>query len=299
MVYLVSLVVDGLLSGAVYGLMAMGLVVTYKASRAVNFAFGEWMTLGAVLAAGAASVMPWGGSWLGLAAALFVGWIGMQALTAGFARTILAARGEKTVLVTIMLTLGLGIFLRGAMDLVFAGVPRSLSLPFGEASLAIGPVTLAGGKLTAAVLGLAGLAAIGWFYKRSRTGIALRAMADDRRAAEAVGIDARRYLAIAWGLGGSVALVTGVLWMALTSGGFGLALLGLKILPVLMLGGMDSVGGTLVAALLVGVLESVTAGYLDPVLGSGLGSLVPNILLILIMLVRPTGLFGEARAVRL
>jgi branched-chain amino acid transport system permease protein len=299
MTFLAALVVDGLLSGAVYGLIAMALVVTHKASRAINFALGEWMTIGAILVAGTASALPFGDTAIGFVIALATGVLGMQLLATVFARGALAPVSGRTAVAAIMLTLGLGIFLRGASDLVLAGVPRRLPLPFGDTALTVAELHVPGGKLLAAAIGLAGLLLIGWFYKRSRTGLALRAMAEDPRVAEAMGIDSRRYLALAWGLAAALAVITGVLWMNLTSGGFSLALLGLKILPILMLGGVDSVGGTLLAAMLVGVLESVTSGYLDPVLGSGLGGLVPNVLLLLLIMIRPTGFLGEQRIERI
>ncbi len=298
MSFLMSLLIDGLLSGALYALVAMALVITHKTSRAINFALGEWMTLGAVMVAAIVGFLPFGTAWPGLLLAVAVALLAMQGLANLLAGIVLVPLAGRSAIAMIMVTLALGMVLRGGMDVLFAGVPRRLTLPMVETTIAVGPFLLSGGKLLAAAIALTGCASIGWFYRRSRTGIALRAMADDPQAAMAVGIDHGRCLAIAWGLAGALALVTGVVWMSLTSGGFNLTLLGLKILPILMLAGLDSVEGTLVAAALIGMLESVASGYLDPLFGSGLGGLLPNVALLALMLMRPTGLFGDRRIAR-
>ncbi|MFM9939496.1 MAG: branched-chain amino acid ABC transporter permease [Hyphomicrobiaceae bacterium] len=293
-----SLLIDGLLSGAIYALVAMALVITHKTSRAINFALGEWMTLGAVMVAGIVGLLPFGTGLPGLLVAMGLALLALQAMASVLAGSVLVPLAGRRTIAMIMVTLALGMLLRGAMDVLFAGVPRRLSLPLAETTMAVGPFMLSGGKLLAAGIALLGCLGVGWFYRKSRTGVALRAMADDPHAAMAMGIDHRRCLAIAWGLAGALALVTGVLWMALTAGGFSLALLGLKILPILMLAGLDSVEGTLVAAALLGMLESVASGYLDPLFGSGLGGLLPNVALLAMMLIRPTGLFGDSRIAR-
>ena len=139
---------------------------------------------------------------------------------------------------------------------------------------------------------------IGWFYRFSRTGLALRAIADDPQAAMSAGIDVERHLLIAWTLTGVVAVIAGVLWTLVAGSGFGLALVGLKVLPIALIGGLDSVAGTIVAAMAIGVLESLGSGYLDAHIGSGFGGIVPSLTLLAVLAVRPHGLFGRPRIER-
>jgi branched-chain amino acid transport system permease protein len=164
--------------------------------------------------------------------------------------------------------------------------------------LAIAGFEVAADKLVAAIVAALCTALIGWFYHYSRTGLALRAIADDPQAAMATGIDVERHLLIAWTLTGVVAVIAGVLWTLVAGSGFGLALIGLKVLPIVLIGGLDSVAGTIVAAVAIGVLESLGAGYLDEQLGSGFGGLVPYLALLVVLAVRPHGLFGRPRVER-
>jgi branched-chain amino acid transport system permease protein len=142
------------------------------------------------------------------------------------------------------------------------------------------------------------IAAVSAFFRWTRTGVALRALADDQQVALAVGIDVHRHLAIAWGLVAVLAVVGGTLWTLVTGVGFGLALLGLKVFPVVVIGGLDSLLGSIVGAVAIGVLESLTAGYVDPVLGAGFSSVAPYVLLLGVLFVRPYGLFGRPDARR-
>jgi branched-chain amino acid transport system permease protein len=137
-----------------------------------------------------------------------------------------------------------------------------------------------------------------WFYQRTRTGIALRAICDDQQAALAAGIDVHRHFALVWTLTGVISAIAGVLWTVVAGGGFGLALVGLKIFPIVIIGGLDSISGVIVGALIIGVLESLGAGYIDPALGAGFGTVASYLLLIGMLLVRPHGLFGRPWAAR-
>jgi branched-chain amino acid transport system permease protein len=137
------------------------------------------------------------------------------------------------------------------------------------------------------------------FFAATRTGLALRALSDDPGAAMVVGIDVRRHLSIAWGLGGGLAVVAGTLWTLVSGGGFSVVLMGLRVFPVVILGGLDSVPGTILAAVLVGVLESLAAGYADPWLGAGFSSISSYVVLLGVLLVRPHGLLGRVAIERI
>jgi len=153
-------------------------------------------------------------------------------------------------------------------------------------------------KLTAALIAAISIAMVAWFHHRSRTGLALRAIADDQQMAMAVGINVNRYLTIAWCTAGVVCVLAGVLWNFVNGGGFGLGIIGFKVFPIVIIGGLDSIPGTIIAAILVGVMESLATGYLDPHLGGGSGVVASYLALIGMLFVRPFGLFGREQAQR-
>ncbi len=288
MVFLIALLVDGALAGAVYALAALAFVVVYKASRMINFALGEWLVLSSRLVASGLHALG-----LGLVGALGVGCAGTVATALVFNRVVLRRLAGQPLISLIMVTIGLGTLMRGSAAIVFAGIPAGIPLPMARDSLTVRGVPVSADKLVAAVVAGVSIAAVTWFFRRSRTGLALRAIADDQQAAMMVGIDVQRHFAITWALMGALAVLAGVLWTVVSGGGFGTVLLGLKVFPIVIIGGLDSIPGTILGALIVGVLESLTAGYLDPVLGGGFGNVASCLVLLAALLVRPSGLFGS------
>jgi branched-chain amino acid transport system permease protein len=142
------------------------------------------------------------------------------------------------------------------------------------------------------------IAVLIWLFQRSRTGVALRAIADDQQVAMAMGIDVHRYFGITWAAVGVLSVLAGVLWTSVSGGAFGVVLVGLKVFPIVILGGLDSIGGAIVGAIVIGVLESLAAGYMDPVLGGGFSGVASYLVLIGMLFVRPHGLFGQADVAR-
>ena len=293
MTFFVSLLIEGCLAGALYALIALAFVLVYKASHVVNLALGEWIMLGALLVATAINV-----AGLAFGPALLVASAGMIGLARLLDRLALSHLVGRPVIVVLMVTLGVGTFIRGATQVGFAGVPRGIPSPFPPDPLILGEVVVSADKLAVAIVSLLVIAGVAWGLHRSRTGVALRALADDPQAAMASGIDINRHVLYAWSAAGIVAVLAGTLWTIVTGGGFGVALVGLKIFPIVIIGGLDSIAGTLVASALIGVLESLAAGYLEPYLGAGCGLLVTYLALIGMLLVRPYGLFGEAKVAR-
>jgi branched-chain amino acid transport system permease protein len=291
--FFLPLVIDGLLAGALYALTALGFVVVYKSTRMINFALGEWVMAGALLVALGLHTLH-----LGLVGAIAAACAGMIAFAMAFSRLVLRRLIAGPLIALVMVTLGLGALMRGASQIAFAGVPRVIALPVPDGLMLVGALRLPVDKLVAAVVATVGVAAVAVFYQRSRTGVALRAVADDRHAAMASGIDVHRYVAIAWGTAGVICVLAGTLWTSVTGGGFGMALVGLKVFPIVVLGGLDSLAGTIVGAMLVGLLESLAAGYLDPMLGAGFSSVASWFVLIAVLFVRPYGLFGRPRVER-
>jgi branched-chain amino acid transport system permease protein len=281
------------LAGAIYALIAVAFVLVYKASRMINFAIGEWIMLGALLAGAGYHALG-----LGLAGAILFAAIGMAAFGIAFSRIIVKRLTGHPVISLIMVTIGLGAIMRGTAALVFAGIPSGLPLPIAPEPLLLDGLPVAPEKLMAALVAAAAIALLTWFYQYSRTGIALRAIADDPNAAAATGIDVHRLFAIVWAISGVAAAIAGILWTFVNGGGFGVALVGLKIFPIVIIGGLDSVPGTMIAAMLIGILESLGAGYLDPHLGPGFGRISSYLLLLAMLLARPYGLFGQEPARR-
>jgi branched-chain amino acid transport system permease protein len=287
------LLANGMLVGAMYSLVALGFVLIYKATDAINFAQGEFVMFAGFLAAGASSLAgaPW---WL--SALLSVA--GMVALGFGLERVVLRPLLGRPIIAVIMATIGLAQVLRGTATLAFGGGTQTIPLPISNSPFLLGPLILPPIELVGAAVSLAFLAVFAWFFLKSRIGIAMRAVADNQQVALAMGIDVRRYFALAWGMGGVVSALGGVLWGAMLGVDNQLALVGFKVFPVMILGGLDSILGAVVGGLIVGVVESLAAGFLDPMVGGGTKDFVPYLLMIAVLMVRPEGMFGRRRIER-
>jgi branched-chain amino acid transport system permease protein len=292
--FFVALLVDGALAGTIYALIALAFVVVYKASRMINFALGEWVMSGSLLTAGGMHALG-----LGLAGALGAAVAGMIGLALLFNRLVLRRLVGRPLIAVIMVTLGLGAVMRGVAGFGFRGIPSAVPLPLPAATLSVHELLLRADRVVAAGIAAAGVAGVSWFFRRTRTGLALRAIADDQTVALAVGIDVQRHFAITWAMVGVISVVAGSLWAVVAGGGFGLVLLGLRVFPIVIIGGLDSIPGTIVGAMVVGVLESLAAGYLDPALGGGFSNIASYLVLIAILCVRPHGIFGRGAVERI
>lgn len=138
-----------------------------------------------------------------------------------------------------------------------------------------------------------------WFFTKSRMGVAMRAVADNQQVAMAMGINVERYFAIAWAMAGLVSALGGIIWGSMLGVDTQLALVGLKVFPVVILGGLDSIIGSVVGGLIVGVVESLAAGYLDPIVGGGTKDFAPYVLMIITLMFKPYGMFGKRKIERI
>jgi branched-chain amino acid transport system permease protein len=291
--FMALLISNGVLTGLMYALIALGFVLIYKATDAINFAQGEFVMFAGFIAAAAANA-----AGLGFWASALSAVAGMIALGFGLERIVLRPLIGRPILSVVMATLGLAGILRGGAVLAFGAGTQALAMPVGDAPLAVGPITLSQIQLVGAGVSLVFLAAFTWFFLKSRMGIAMRAVADSQQVAMAMGINVQRYFAFAWALAGIVSALGGVVWGALLGVDNQLALVGLKVFPVVILGGLDSVLGAVVGGLIVGVVENVAAGYLDPLVGGGTKDFTPYVLMIAVLMVRPEGIFGRRRIER-
>ena len=293
MLFLVTLLVDGALAGTVFALVALAFVVVYKASRMINFALGEWVMLASGLLAVGLHVLG-----LGPVGAIGFSGAGMVTLGLAFNRIVVRRLVGQPLISLIMVTLGLGAFLRGSSTIGFRMVSGTGPAPGAWEPLVVYGVPISAEKLLAGVIAAASIALVAWVFHRSRTGVALRALADDQQVAMAMGIDLHRYFAITWAMVGLLCVLAGTLWASVSGGGFGVVLLGLKVLPIVIIGGLDSIAGCIVGAMIIGVVESLTAGYVDPLLGGGFSTIAAYLLLIAMLGLRPYGLFGRVEVAR-
>src|ERR1700757_2563499 len=222
----------------------------------------------------------------------------MVVFSSGPERVVLRPLIGRPVVAVIMATIGIAALLRGFSTLVFGAGTRNINLPVGDEPIDLGPVSLPPVQLVGAVVSLVFLAAFTWFFLKSRTGIAMRAGADSQQVAMAMGINVRRYFALAWAMAGIVSALGGVVWGTMLGVDNQLALVGLKVFPVVILGGLDSVIGAVVGGLIVGIVENLAAGYLDPYVGGGTKDFAPYVLMILVLMIRPEGIFGRRRIER-
>jgi branched-chain amino acid transport system permease protein len=288
--FLLQLLFSGVVLGLVYALAALGFVLVYKASRVVNFAQGQFIAIGAFLAYWA--MVSLGAPFL-LAAALAL------ALTAllgfGVERVFLKRMVGQPIISVIMATIGLASLLDGLIHLTPFGAGNfsyPTFLPPGGVDL-LG-VQISYAQLLAAVFTVGFLLAFTWFFQRSTLGIAMRSVADDQMAAMSLGVSVERVFALAWAAAGLTAAAAGIVVGTIAGLNLdGLVHIGLRVFPVVILGGLDSIPGAVVAGILIGILENLASGFLDPLVpGGGTRDVFPFLVLLLALWFKPHGLFG-------
>ena len=283
-----ELLVEGLLIGMLYALIALGFVLVYKASDAINFAQGELvMFAGYVVVAAMESLK------VNLFVAILIGLVAMVVFGLVVERGMLRPLVGRPVVAVIMATIGLAFILRGVAPTAFGASTHQMKLPIPNMPWHVGGILVMPIYVVAALASLALLGIFTYFFLKSRIGIAMRAVADDQQTSLAMGIDVRHYFAIAWMMAGAVAVVGGVFWGNLLGVDSMLALVGFKVFPVVILGGLDSIPGAVVGGLIVGAVESLAAGFLDPAVGGGTKDFAPYVLMILVLMFKPYGFFGQ------
>ena len=291
--FTVLLLSNGVMIGLMYALIALGFVLIYKATDVINFAQGEFVLFAGFIAAGAAAAF--GGSFW-IAAALAIA--GMVALGFALERVVLRPLIGQPVIAVVMATIGLAAVLRGGAVLAFGAGTQAINMPVSDSPVYLGPLMLSPVQLVGAGVSIVFLAGFSWFFLKSRVGIAMRAVADSQQVAMAMGINVRRYFAFAWAMAGVVSALGGIVWGAMLGVDNQLALVGLKVFPVVILGGLDSILGAVVGGLIVGIVENLAAGYFDPLVGGGTKDFAPYVLMIIVLMVRPEGIFGRRRIER-
>ena len=291
MSFFLEVLIGGLLSGVMYSLVALGFVLIYKASGVFNFAQGAMVFFAALTFVGITElgVSPW----LAFPATLGV----MIVLGLLTERIVLRPLVNQPQITLFMATIGLAFFIEGLAQMMWGANVRGLDLGLQDEPLqwvsdqwgmSISKFDLAAAGVAAVLV-----TSLALFFSRTRIGRALRAVADDHQAALAVGIPLQQIWGIVWGVAGFVALVAGLLWGARNGVQFALTFVALKALPVLILGGFESVPGAIVGGLIIGATEKLAEVYLGPMVGGGIEGWFPYVLALVFLLVRPEGLFGE------
>jgi branched-chain amino acid transport system permease protein len=217
----------------------------------------------------------------------------MIAFGFGLERVMLRKLIGRPVIAVVMATIGLASVLRGVGPTAFGAGSRPLPLPISDAPFVIGPLFIPPIQLVGGLVSLMFLTGFGWFFVKSRKGIAMRAVADNQQVAMAMGINVERYFGLAWAMAGLVSALGGIIWGSSVGVDVNLALVGLKVFPVVILGGLDSIPGAVVGGLIVGLVENIAAGYVDPYVGGGTKDFAPYVLMIVALMVRPYGIFGK------
>ena len=293
LMYFLELAINGGLAGLMYSLVAMGVVLIYKSSSVPNLAQGALTMVGAYVVLAFAN-----GAGLPMWAAIPLAMLTMMGMGMGIERVALRRLAGRPIVMILMMTLGLDIFLRAVTLVIGGGTARPLDIGISNDPLFLGPLLLNRAYVVGAVVAL-GLFTVFVFFFRTRRGVVLRAIADDYMASWSVGISVERGVALSWALSSLVATTAGVLWGSIQGVDQSLSLLLLKGITVAVLGGMDSLGGAILAGIALGVIEAVAAGILDPMLGGGTRELVVALVLILTIMIRPHGLFGRHHIERL
>lgn len=286
MIFFLEVFIGGLMVGIMYSLIALGFVLIYKASGVFNFAQGDMTLLSALALVGFLNIFP---LWLAILATLLM-MIGLAFLVEAIVLRPLVARPP---LVLFMATIGLGFLLQGIGQGIWGTDPKGLQIGLSDVPFEIKGLLISQFDLAGAILSGSLVLILVWFFQKSRTGRALRAVSDDHEAALSVGIPLRRAWAITWAIAGIVALVAGIMWGSRLGVQFSLSLIALKALPVLILGGVDSIPGAIIAGLIVGAAENLAEVFLGPYIGGGIQTFFPYLLSLFVLWFKPYGMYGR------
>jgi branched-chain amino acid transport system permease protein len=280
----IQLTLTGLTNGAILALAALGFVLIYKSSDVINFAQGEFLLVGAYITY--AMIAQFGLAWpLGMLVTLALA----VALGVAIERLVLRPLIGEPIISVIMVTIGLSSLLRAIVSTIWGNLPKAFPPFIPSQPVNILSATVGADRLWAIVIAILLLALFTFFFRRSRQGIAMRAVADDQQAALSMGISVKKIFAWAWSIAAFSAAIGGALVANVVGVSGVVSGFGLRVFPVVILGGLDSIPGAIIGGVIIGLLETYTGGYI----GQGLNSVIPFIVLILILMVRPYGLFGQ------
>jgi branched-chain amino acid transport system permease protein len=286
-IQLIEYALNGALLGLLYSLIAMGFVVIYRASKVFNFAQGELVVVGAFLV------------WfftLDLGLPLYVGLALALAGSAIFGLVIEPLLFRRLVgqspFSMVMVTIGLLILLRGLVLVVFGPSVRPFPALISTSPVTFGDITLNRGLLVGGLFTIVMAIAVSLYFSRTRPGLRMTVVAEDHQIAQSMGISVRRSIAYAWAMGMVLSTLAAVFYLNGKSVTFLVSEIGFAALPVALLAGLESVGGLIPAGIIVGVAQGLAQGYIDPLIGGSFSAVFPYLVMIAILFLRPSGLFG-------
>ncbi len=295
MTFFLQLVVTGFALGMIYALVAIGFVIILKCSNAFNIAQGHFVLIGGYL--GYTFLVPFGlPIWASLLLAIGV------AIVLGLLieRLTLRPLVGQSELAVIMMTIALATVLEGLATLIWGGEYKTYHGVLPTVTLKLGEISIPPESLIGLIVSIAAVAILMFVFRYTKIGLAMRATAEDLQVVQSVGIRATTVYAVSWVIASVVGVIGGILLGGVSGVMIPLAEIGLKAFAVVLLGGVNSIGGAIVAGIILGVLENVAAGYLDPLLpGGGLAQIFPFVVMIIVLIFKPYGLFGLVRIKRI
>jgi branched-chain amino acid transport system permease protein len=289
-----QLIVSGIAVGGVYALIALGFVLIYKATSIINFATGEFMMIGAyffytfMVMAGLPAIPAF---LLVMLAAAGLGFL--------VERSILRHMLGQPVISIIMVTIGLSSILMGLAEMIWSTDFKNFPPLFPRAPVIVGDLIIRSNLFYGFVVAMIAVAIFALIFKYAKVGVAMRATADDQMASFSMGINVRSMFTLAWAMGAVAASLGGIIIGNMGGIQPTLGHVGLKIFPVVILGGLDSIAGAVVGGFIVGLVENIAGGYLDRYVGGGVKDVAPFVVLVLILFFKPYGLFGKQEIERL
>jgi len=282
-----QLLLSGMMMGVIYSLIAFGVVLIYKSSSIFNFAQGEFLMFSGYI------------FWFFLARCHFPLWatffclfIFCVLLGISVERIFLRPLVGQPLLSTVIMTFGLGIMIRGFVLVIWGSDWQMLPEIFPKEPLRIGEIVLSVQLLDSFFVALLVVGVLTWFFQFTRKGLAMRAVAESHQVAQSMGISLTAILTQSWIISAIVAGAGGFLLGSINGINVALSDLGLKAIPVMLMGGLESIPGAIIAGPIIGVFENLASGYLDPLVGGGLNQIISYVILIVLLLIKPYGIFG-------
>jgi branched-chain amino acid transport system permease protein len=294
MTFFLQLVVTGLAQGMVYALVAIGFVIILKCSEVFNIAQGHFVLIGGYL--GYTFLVPlalpiWAALLLAIAVAVVMGLL--------IERLMLRPLVGQPVLAVVMMTIALATVLGGLATLLWGAEYKAYHGLLPTITMTVGAISIPSESLIGLIVSIICVVILMLLFRYTKIGLAMRATAEDLQVVQSVGIRATTVYAVSWAIASVVGVIGGILLGGVSGANMELANIGLKAFAVVLLGGVNSIGGAIVGGIILGMLENVAAGYLDPLLpGGGLAQVFPFIVMIIVLIFRPYGLFGLARIER-
>jgi branched-chain amino acid transport system permease protein len=285
--FFLQLLIQGLAVGSVYALVALGFVLIYKASSVINFAQGELLMVGAYVCLVLLTTFQvpfWAAFFLTMAFSVILALV--------IERLVLRPMIGEPAISIIMITIGLSLVLKSSIAAIWGTQIKVFPPIFPQTPVMLGEIVVSQVYIYTFLASMAFLILFALFFKYSRMGIAMRATANSNQVALSMGISVKKVFAISWCVAAVVSAVGGILIGNINGVNSTLGSVGLKVFPAVILGGLDSIPGAVIGGLIIGILENLSGGYLDHFFGGGVKEVAPFVILVVILMIKPYGLFG-------